>query len=179
MPEVELITEPEPYDLNAVLDYGIERQVLHTFAGAVGEEIPKPPGWRPPCDYLDRKFAQKRKPPGESGPEMLESIGTREDDPASQAFDEGIVDVAREEALDKLGQANPDQAEIIRDLLRTDGEGSPDLAERLGRPARQIAVLKHRARKAFATLFAEELKSTVLDLDAFAELLDALEPHLP
>jgi DNA-directed RNA polymerase specialized sigma24 family protein len=131
------------------------------------------------CDYLDRKYAQKRSAPGTRDERMLQGVGTRADDPAIRAFDEGLVDVAREEAIRKLGEANADQAEVIRDLLRTAGEGSTDLAERLGRPAKQLPVLKHRARKAFATLFAEELKGTVVDLEAFGELLKALEPHLP
>lgn len=46
----------EPYDLNAIVAYGIEHQVLHTFAGTVGEEQPRPPGWTPPCDFLERNF---------------------------------------------------------------------------------------------------------------------------
>jgi MoaA/NifB/PqqE/SkfB family radical SAM enzyme len=52
----QLIPTEKPYDPGAVLDYGIERQLLHTFAGAVGPADVKPPGSRPPCDFLDGNF---------------------------------------------------------------------------------------------------------------------------
>ena len=52
----ELTNGQKTHVREAMLTYGIERQVLHTFAGTVGEEIPREPGWRPPCDYLDRNF---------------------------------------------------------------------------------------------------------------------------
>ncbi len=45
-----------PSDPRAILEYGIEHQLLHTFAGTVGPERPRPVGWRPKCDYLDRNF---------------------------------------------------------------------------------------------------------------------------
>src|SRR6185436_14326014 len=42
----ELTPSAQDYDVGAVLDYGIERQLLHTFAGAVGPAEVRPPGWR-------------------------------------------------------------------------------------------------------------------------------------
>jgi len=131
------------------------------------------------CDWLDRKFAQKRRRGTPASPTLLEGVSGAEPDPAGRVFDAALVDAACEAALRSLSQASEDQAEIVRDLIRTGGEGSADLPERLGRPARQMPVLRHRARKAFAALFAEELKSTVVDMDAFGELLQSLEPHLP
>lgn len=131
------------------------------------------------CDYLDRKFASKRDARRTLGDEMIEAVGVQDDDPAVRALDEGVVAVALDQALARLSRASEDQAEVIRDLLRTGGEGSADLGARLGRPPRQLPVLRHRARRAFATLLAEELKSTVRDLDAFSELLTTVEAHLP
>lgn len=52
----QLTRSPEMHDPDAVLGYGIERQLLHTFAGTVGPAEVRPPGWRPRCDYLDRNF---------------------------------------------------------------------------------------------------------------------------
>ena len=46
----------QAHDPNAILGYGIERQQLHSFAGTVASEEPRPSGWRPACDYLDRGF---------------------------------------------------------------------------------------------------------------------------
>lgn len=46
----------ERYDLGAMLNYGIEHQVLHSFAGTVSHAEEHPEGWRPACDYLDRNF---------------------------------------------------------------------------------------------------------------------------
>ena len=52
----QLVSEPASHDPRAVHDYGIERQLLHTFAGSVGPEVPQRPGWVPRCDYLERNF---------------------------------------------------------------------------------------------------------------------------
>jgi len=131
------------------------------------------------CDWLDRKFVQKRQPGAMASPALLEGVSGTEPDPAARVFDAALVEAARDVALRSLSQASEDQAEIVRDLIRAGGEDSADLAEHLGRPARQIPVLRHRAHRAFAALIAEELKSTVIDLEAYAELLGALEPHLP
>ena len=70
-------------------------------------------------------------------------------------------------------------AEVVADLLRTDGEGSADLGERLGKSPEQLVHLRHRARKRFATLFHERLRETVRDDGDYAALLEDLGPYLP
>lgn len=52
----QLLGGAQPHDPDAILGYGIERQQLHTFAGTVAPEEPRPSGWRPACDYLDRGY---------------------------------------------------------------------------------------------------------------------------
>jgi hypothetical protein len=52
----ELVDTPAGHDPEAIFNYGIERQLKHTFAGAVGPAPMRPPGGRPACDYLDRNF---------------------------------------------------------------------------------------------------------------------------
>ena len=70
-------------------------------------------------------------------------------------------------------------AEVIADLLRTEGEGSSDLGERLGQSSKQLTHLRHRARKRFSVLFHEQLRQTVLDEEAFEDLCQRLEAYLP
>ena len=78
-----LTKEPEPYDLNALFDYGIEKQLLHSFAGVVAEEVPKPPGWTPPCDFLERNFVcvlhDGRVVPCAMDEKAVEVLGTVDD----------------------------------------------------------------------------------------------------
>ena len=52
----ELVPEERPYDPNAIVTYGIERQILHTFAGTVGPAVKRPAGDVPACDFLDRNY---------------------------------------------------------------------------------------------------------------------------
>ena len=52
----ELTKTEQAHDPDAIMTPGVERQLLHTFAGAVGPAEVQPPGWRPACDYLDRDF---------------------------------------------------------------------------------------------------------------------------
>jgi DNA-directed RNA polymerase specialized sigma24 family protein len=131
-------------------------------------------------DHLDWVHRKKRHPPGPLGSEEeLRAVSTTEDDPAALELDRGWVDVAIERALATLAQGNETYHAIIDDLLRTDGEGSDDLAERLARSPRDVAYLKYRARARFAKLFAEELRATVRDDGTFEELLATLSPFLP
>jgi MoaA/NifB/PqqE/SkfB family radical SAM enzyme len=51
-----LVPTPVPNDGHAILDYGVEYQLQHSFAGAVAPERPQPPGWTPRCDYLRWNF---------------------------------------------------------------------------------------------------------------------------
>ena len=129
--------------------------------------------------HLDRKFAQKRHPGALASPDALEGVMGEGLDPSTIELDEGWVAVAVEQALAELRGGNELYAEIIADLLRTDGEGSKDLGERLGQSNTQLTHLRHRARKRFGTLFHEHLRQTVLDDDAFEELCDRLERYLP
>ena len=127
-------------------------------------------------DWLDRHFAERRSPKREAGP-VREDLHAAPDD-AADALDRGFLDVAVQRALAELTEVNEEQAEVVRDLLRTEG-GSTDLAERLGRPEKQMAVLRHRARRKFAMFLATELKRTVADEAAFSKLIGSLESHLP
>lgn len=130
-------------------------------------------------DYLDRKLAKKRAPEGVVDAAALADLAIEPDDADAIAeLDRGFVEVACEEALRRLGEKNEEQAAIVRDLLRSGEGGSADLADLLGRPQRQLPVLRHRARRAFAVLFIEELKATTRDLASFEELLTGLERYL-
>lgn len=132
------------------------------------------------CDQLDHRLARKRNPDGVAPVEVLEGVSGEEPDPSdAAAFDAEFVQAAMNSSLAKLRAVNEEHAEVIRDLLRTAGEGSADLAERLGRDAKSLGVLRHRARKAFAVLLATELKGTCLDLASYAGLLEGLDRYLP
>ena len=102
-----------------------------------------------------------------------------DDEAAVAALDEALMRVVVDRALATLRAGNEDYAEVVADLLRTDGEGSPDLAARLRRPPAVLAVLRHRARKRFAALLAEELRATVRGDEAFEALADRLQPYAP
>ena len=129
--------------------------------------------------YLDHKFAKKRTAPGATSHDALEGVMGEAPDPAENELDEGWVAVAVDLALEELRKGNQDYYEIIADLLRTQGDGSPDLAERMGRSPQQVVHLRHRARKRFATLFHEHLRETVRDDQSFEELCERLEAFLP
>ena len=129
--------------------------------------------------HLEHKFAQKRNPGAMASAEALEGVMGDAADPSTADLDEGWVAVAVEQALAELRQGNELYAEVIADLLRTQGEGSSDLAERLGQSNQQLTHLRHRARKRFGTLFHEQLRQTVLDDEAFEELCQRLESYLP
>jgi len=120
--------------------------------------------------------AAKRRPPGASSLEDAPAVAGPDLD---AALDAGLVNAAVERCMTRLRAGNEIYAEIVADLLRTEGEGAPDLAARLGRDAKDLAVLRHRARRRFASLFADELRATVRDPAAFDDLLARLEPHLP
>ncbi len=129
-------------------------------------------------DHLDRLHAHKRGAGRQAGEAPLARVASAAPDPA-EALDRGWVEVAVAEALRLLRAGNADYAAVIDDLLATDGQGSPDLAERLGRPRSALDVLRHRARKRFATLFEEQLRLTVRDEDDFEQQWSALAPFLP
>jgi DNA-directed RNA polymerase specialized sigma24 family protein len=123
-------------------------------------------------DHLDRRFAAK---PAEALSGVQDPRGTD----AAEELDRGWIDVAVGRALATLQRHNHDYYEVVADLLRTGGEGSPDLAARMDRSPTQLVHLRHRARRRFAALFHDELRETVRDDEAFADLARRLEPHLP
>lgn len=128
--------------------------------------------------WVRDRSAARRWAPTVSGDGALADAEAPEPDLAA-ALDAGLVEAAVAGALAQLRAGNAVYGEIVADLLRTDGAGSADLAARLGRPARDLALLRHRARRRFAMLLADELRSTVRDASAFEDLLAALARHLP
>ncbi len=128
---------------------------------------------------LEHRFARKRHAGALAPPEALDGVAGREPSPEAADLDAGWVAIAVEQALAELRLANDLYAEIIADLLRTDGEGNPDLADRLGKTPTQLVHLRHRARQRFAVLFHEQLRATVRDDDAFESLCRDLAPYLP
>lgn len=128
---------------------------------------------------LDHRFAKKRHAGALAPADALDAVAGGEDEPAAQDLDRSWVEIAVEQALAELRAGNELYAEIIADLLRTDGEGSPDLAARLDRTDAQLVHLRHRARRRFALLFHAELRATVRDEEAFEDLCRELAPYLP
>jgi DNA-directed RNA polymerase specialized sigma24 family protein len=102
-----------------------------------------------------------------------------EDRSAVEAFDREFVRVAVDRALETLRQERERYHAVIVDLIATDGQGSADLAARMGVSSAQLPVLRHRARKRFARLFEEEVAATVGDDDAFDDEWRVLAPYLP
>lgn len=129
--------------------------------------------------HLDHRFAKKRHGGAPAPAEVLEGVAGRSPDPEVADLDRGWVAIAVEQALAELRAANELYAEIIADLLRTDGQGSPDLARRLDRSETQLVHLRHRARRRFGVLFHEQLRQTVRDDEAFDDLCRELAPYLP
>ena len=129
--------------------------------------------------HLEREFAKKRRPPGAVSHEALDGVRGAEPDPAEVELDRGWVEVAVELATEELREANADYHEVILDLLRTEGEGSEDLPERMGRTPRQMKNLRHRARRRFALLVHEHLRQSVVDEEAFEALCERLDAYLP
>ena len=128
--------------------------------------------------WLRRRHAQRRSPAATTGVEALESVPAPSED-ADAELDQGVVRAALDRALDRLREGNEVYAEIVADLLRTHGEGSADLARRIDRDPEDLPILRHRARRRIAALFADELRSTVRSDEDFDALLARLEPHLP
>ena len=82
-------------------------------------------------------------------------------------------------ALAQLAVEHERYRVVLLDLINTDGQGSDDLAERVGLRHEQLAVLKHRARARFCKLFEAELADTVGDDEAFQQEWRAIRPYLP
>ncbi len=131
-------------------------------------------------DHLDVEGAAKRGGGARHvGVESLDGEPSGSGDPADDSLHAEIVRVAVARALARLHPQDETSAEIVEDLLRTEGEGSPDLAERLGIASDRLAARRHKARRAFGTLLIEELRGLSLDDDDFDDLCDRVEPYLP
>ena len=135
-------------------------------------------------DYYDGKFAQKR-----AGPQVPEdallAVGSPGSDPALGAFDKELVWIAIQHSMHRMrqGESAPKlgsvYAGIIDDLILTDGEGSVDIAARLGFDPEMLPTYKHRARKLLSRLFVGELRTMVRDERGLQELLQELESLIP
>jgi DNA-directed RNA polymerase specialized sigma24 family protein len=130
-------------------------------------------------DHFDARRAAKRDPGTPLLDAGLSDAASREEDPAFAAFHAEIVRIALDRALARVRSRNETHAEILADLLRTDGVGSPDLAERLLDDPARLADHRHRARRALGVLLLEELRDLSLDSDDFEDLLAEVDPLLP
>jgi hypothetical protein len=125
-------------------------------------------------------MAQKRRPEGGLVPLRLDSISI-----AARAgaliVEPTCVHRAVEDALSALQARRPRYAEVIEDLIAADDGGRvrPDLAERLGVAARNLATLTYRARRAFGALFIEALTHIVGDASIVREIQLRFLPWLP
>jgi len=129
--------------------------------------------------YLRKKNARKRQPVGTEVAAVLESVASAGPDPASVDLDAGWVEAIVDHVLERLRASNRTYHAVIVDLLHTDGEGSEDLRQRIGRPASRTKDLRYRARRRFALLFFEQCRISVRDDDAYEALIERLRPYLP
>ncbi len=134
--------------------------------------------------HLRREGALKRRPgEGKELQGLPEGDGIVDSSAAdaaeSEAFDREWVGVAIARTLDRLREEQARYHAVVHDLVLTHGEGSPDMAARVGLQPKQLPVLRHRARARFAALFAEELAATVGNEDEFRAEWAALAPYLP
>jgi hypothetical protein len=129
--------------------------------------------------FLRHAFAQKRVPPGVEPVEVLAGLGADDMSAAGAELDTAWVDAIRDQVLARLQEGSATYYEVVLDLLRTDGAGSADLAERIGRPKARMKDLRLRARRRFALLFYEELRRSVRDEEAYEDICRHLEPYLP
>ncbi len=134
--------------------------------------------------WLRRRLAKKRRPAEGISllpllPEDEEHMPSSAEAADLEAFDRSWSRVAIERALERLQRKSNRYGLVIRDLIDTEGEGSADLPDQLEGGRGQFPVTKHRAKKQFASLFREELSSTVADPAAFEEEWNALSRYLP
>jgi DNA-directed RNA polymerase specialized sigma24 family protein len=128
--------------------------------------------------WLRDQGAARRSPPNRPTDVGLETVAAVAAD-VGGALDAALVEAAVAQAHARLRRGNETYAEIVADLLRTHGEGSPDLAERIGHSRADLPVLRHRAKRRFAVLLASELRATVREDEAYEALLRCVEPYLP
>lgn len=135
-------------------------------------------------DLFAREATQKRSPqPGRTTlcvhdldlPDDSQDYDRSEGEDFSRSW----VRIAVDRAMQRLGEEHERYRVVIADLIATDGNGSPDLAQRVGLEPEQLAVLRHRSRKRFGRLFEEELAQTVGSRADFEEEWRAIRPFLP
>jgi hypothetical protein len=134
--------------------------------------------------HLKAVLAKKRQPGGGRKLVSLEALdvslaGSADPSEDAHAFDRSWVQIAIDSALRRLRDENLRYHEVILDLILTHGEGSHDLPKRLGLVPDQMAVLRHRARSRFSSLFEEDFRTTVRDRAELESEWEALHPFLP
>jgi len=118
--------------------------------------------WRYMRGRHRRSTAQRRRPQG--GIASLDNSAhpaARAEEPVEPTFVQQAVDTA----LDALQVRQPRYAAVIADLIEENdgGRTSPSLVNRLGIAARNLASLKHRARRLFGELFLRALDTVGKD----------------
>lgn len=135
-------------------------------------------------DRVEHEHAGVRHPGPGRGVAQLEDLarepaapgGAGDDD---EAFDREWVRIAIERAIADVEAASARDGVVLRDLIRTDGKGSADLAAVLRVHPQQLAVIKTRVRDRFAKHFTNELAATVRDASDFDAEWRALARYLP
>lgn len=135
-------------------------------------------------DRVEHEHASVRHPgKGRSVVEMgalgVEEAAVASDRAEAEAFDREWVKVAIDRAVAAVEGASARDGVVLRDLMRTEGAGSPDLAALIRVHAEQLPVIKSRVRDRFSKRFAEELSATVRDPADFDEEWQALARYLP
>ncbi len=105
---------------------------------------------------LDR--ARRRRPNGSSSAEILNAIGAREEHDGRAAVHELV-----QRALAALERKWPDDARALR--LRLDGATHSEIAERMQRTERAVAMVIVRAKRRMARIIRELLGGPQIDLD--------------
>ena len=134
--------------------------------------------------WVRYRMREKRRPPDGSHivPLMAddENAGLPDaEDDAADAFDRSWTEVAVEAALQRLRGSSEDRYLVLKDLIATEGAGSPDMPQRLGKSVEAYRTMKSHARRTFRLLFQEEFRKTVRDPDDFEAEWRALQPYMP
>ncbi len=135
--------------------------------------------WRFTKDYVVALRAKKR-PPGRGKLFPLDAAGEEPDlvAPDASAMGAPWVEDLVAAALEKMRTANRRYHTIVVEWIENDGREGPDLAKRLGATAKQMPVLRFRARHMFATLLRREIAATLNNEDDIRAEIDALRPFL-
>ena len=94
-------------------------------------------------------------------------------------FDKSWTEIAVDRALRQLGDADSRASLVVRDLIRTEGDGSADIHDQLGINRAYYNVLKGRVRTTFSRYVAQEMQATVADESALRSEWEHLKKFLP